>query len=166
MPYTDDVLVLNSPPNLLTEHWQLTANRADLRALAIYERHYSCYQYVDNRVRRQYIAPGEYVSLLTAELDALFVWQKSKYRRDKQQGVNCAVFRNERPVRDGGIRSSDLIVEAMQIAQRRWAGERLFTFVNPDKVKSSNPGYCFLKAGWKACGESAQGLLVLEWIPN
>jgi len=41
--------------------------------------------------------------------------------------------------------------------------ERLYTFVNPRKIRSSNPGYCFLKAGWRKCGITKwQKLVILE----
>jgi hypothetical protein len=154
-------LVLQPPPDLLTEHWQLTVNRADRRALALYERHYSAYQYADERERNQFVSPGQYVALMTATLDALFVWHRSLLpRRDKQEGVNCAVFRNE-----GDVLSSTLILEAMTIAQQRWGLTRLFTYVNGDKVRSTNPGYCFRKALWEPCGKSSTGLLIFEWLP-
>ena len=163
-----DTLVLESPPDLLTEHWQLTVNRADKRALALYERHYSAYQYADERRRRQFVPPGGYVALMTADLKALFVWSKQKYRSDKQQGVNCSVFRNEGVIDVNGklLKSSVLIAEAMIVAMNRWSGERLFTFVDAEKVRSTNPGCCFKEAGWTDCGKSEAGLLILEWISD
>jgi len=30
--------------------------------------------------------------------------------------------------------------------------------INPRRVKSTNPGYCFLVAGWRRCGQTAGGL--------
>jgi hypothetical protein len=161
------VLTLQSPPDLLTKHWQLTVNRADKRALSLYERHYSAYQYADEREREQFVAPGEYVALMTADLKALFVWSKQKFRADGQQGVNCAVFRNEGVLDDNGekLKSSLLIIEAMGVALNRWGCKRQFTFIDPKAVRSTNPGCCFKKAGWTDCGESAEGLLILEWIP-
>jgi hypothetical protein len=60
-----------------------------------------------------------------------------------------AVFRNE-----GAGRSSDLIKTAMDRAWMRWPGERLFTYVNPRKIASRNPGYCFKAAGWKRVGRT------------
>ena len=69
------------------------------------------------------------------------------------------VFRNEGP-----LLSSDLIREACGIAWERWPGERLFTHVNPSKVQSTNPGYCFLRAGWRRCGKTKGGLVILEYF--
>lgn len=131
------------------------ANRGDLRAIDLFMRHYTAPS--KRPVNHSIGAPGEIMVLLTSRADALFIWTKQRYRADGQIGVNCAVFRNE-----SAIRSSDLIQEAALMAWQRWPGERLFTFVNPVKIKSANPGYCFKKAGWKSCGLTQKGLTILE----
>ena len=97
--------------------------------------------------------------LLTPGCDALFGWQHSTIaRKDGQAGVLCSVFRNE-----GQVLSSLLIKEACEWAWAKWPGERLFTYVNPAKIRSTNPGYCFLLAGWERCGCNRSGeLVVLE----
>src|SRR5579862_3376098 len=137
-----------------SEHWGLSKD-GDPYGLQLYERHYSSRVYHDGR-RRIFIGPGEKMVLLTPEADALFVWRK--FLDDSgQRGVNCAVFRNE-----GKHRSSDLIREAMQVAWKRWPGERLYTFVNPAAIRSRNPGYCFKVAGWHLCGTTKGGLLIFE----
>jgi len=95
--------------------------------------------------------------LLTPDARALFVWRKF-ISGDGQTGVNCAVFRNE----GAGI-SSELIRDAMVLAWERWPGARLYTYVNPKRIQSSNPGYCFIKAGWNRCGYTkVRRLLILE----
>jgi hypothetical protein len=128
----------------------------DKNALALYERHYSCYHYKDNRIRKLFCGPGEKTVLLTRNNDALFVWRK--FIDDSgQTGINCAVFRNE-----SRILSSTLIKEAEEHAWRRWAGERLYTYVNPKKIRSSNPGCCFKMAGWTHCGFTKGALVILE----
>ena len=115
----------------------------DPTARNIFSRHYSRYLYADGRKPKLFVGPGEKMVLLTTDGTALFVWRK--FIDDSgQQGVNCAVFRNE-----GNILSSSLILEAEQIAWKRWPGERLYTYVAPKKIKSTNPGYCFLQARWK-----------------
>lgn len=129
---------------------------ADVEALQLYSRHYSFRNYRDGRRRRKFIGPGEYIALLTHLADALFVWRKF-ISDDGQNGINCAVFRNE-----SQYLSSELIKEAERIAWLRWPGERLYTYVNPRKIKSKNPGCCFKKAGWKECGRSLRGLVILE----
>jgi hypothetical protein len=131
----------------------------DRRALALYLRHYSARHYADGRPRSLFVGPGEKMVLLTPECDALFVWRKF-ISLDGQLGINCAVFRNEGP-----RLSSELIRSAMCLAWRRWPGERLYTYVNPRAVKSPNPGYCFKIAGWRKCGVTASGLVILEALP-
>lgn len=159
-----DQLILQLSPLLVGEYWTLNVNRADPHLVDLYERHYSCYRYKDGRTRTQAVAPGQYLALMTTQRDALFIWQKSLYRKDGQQGINCAVFRNENPDR---VKSSLLISEAVQIAWRRWPGERLFTFVDPGKIDSDIPGYCFMRAKprWKRCGKTKSGLIILEVQP-
>ena len=110
------------------------------------------------------VAQGQKTILITALGDALLVWRK--FIDDSgQRGVNCAVFRNEGPAL-----SSGLIREAMAVAWGRWPGERLYTYVDPRRVGRTNPGhnpgYCFLKAGWRRCGRTrSRGLLILERLP-
>lgn len=127
-------------------------------AYALYRRHYSAAKN-PRPLQRQFIGPGEKLALLGRGGDALFAWRKERFRLDRQTGVNCAVFRNE-----STARSSDLIREAMVWAWERWPGERLFTFVDPSRVRSTNPGCCFIKAGWRRCGATRKGLLVLECV--
>jgi hypothetical protein len=125
-------------------------------ALEMYNRHYSAYHYKDGRIRKLFCGPGEKMVLLSVNNDALFVWRK--FIDDSgQNGVNCAVFRNE-----GSITSSVLIKEAVELAKKRWQTERFYTYIDPRKIRSTNPGYCFQKAGWKKCGITKKGLLIFE----
>lgn len=129
-------------------------------ALALYGRHYSARSMPEGAERRLLVGPGEKMVLLTRDRTALFAWRK--FIDDSgQTGVNCAVFRNE-----GSLPSSELISEAMAIAWRRWPGARLYTYVDAEAIASSNPGYCFQKAGWSRCGETKSGLVVLEALPG
>jgi len=124
--------------------------------IKLYERHYSCYHYKDGRKRLKFVGPGEHIVLTTPDRKALFVW-RNFIDDSKQTGVNCAVFRNE-----STALSSDLITEADAIADFCWPGERHYTFVREEAVKSRNPGWCFICAGWNKCGFTGSGLLVLE----
>jgi hypothetical protein len=145
---------------LMAPLWWLTKD-GDRDCLALYERHYSAYRYADGRVRRLFCGPGEKVVLRTQEGDALFVWRKFK-DDSGQQGINCAVFRNESP-----YRSSELIRQADAIADCVWPASRHYTYVNAARVASRNPGFCFLKAGWKRCGVTKWNkLLILERCGN
>lgn len=135
-------------------HW-IPIKDGDLRAYALYQRHYSAHHYKTKR-KRLFAGPGFKLCLMTVYCDALFVWRKFK-SLDTQTGISCAVFRNE-----SDVLSSELIAEAMQRAWLRWPGERLYTYVNAAKVQSKNPGYCFKVAGWKQCGLTQKRLLIFE----
>lgn len=127
-------------------------------ASAIYDRHYS--RNPASRGDPRCAGPGEKMVLLTPCARALFVWRKF-ISKDQQDGVNCAIFRNE-----GAGLSSQLILDAMQLAWQRWPAERFYTYVNPRRVRSKNPGCCFKKAGWRVCGiTKTRKLLVLEATP-
>jgi hypothetical protein len=97
--------------------------------------------------------------LLTPDALAMFAWRKFiDHCIPKQDGVNCAVFRNE-----GAGLSSDLIRAAEVIAWERWPGERLYTYVDPKRTRHKrDPGRCFLKAGWRHAGWTKGGLRILE----
>lgn len=132
----------------------------DDRARALYHRHYSYRRRPEGQDPRLIVGPGEKLILVSPAGDALFAWRFERYRRDDQTGVNCAVFRNEGPER-----SSRLILAAEAFAAAKWPGERLFTFVRDDAVRSTNPGYCFQAAGWRKCGRTQLGLTILEKLP-
>ena len=148
--------------------WWLTTDQ-DVGLLAMHARHYSKQAYRDGRGVYQCLGPGEKVPLRThgdrPEPDAIFGWRKfiddciDERTGERQQGVNCAFFRNEGP-----IRSSDLIRQADAIADCLWIDRRHYTYVNPARIASRNPGYCFLAAGWRRCGRTKGGLIVLERI--
>jgi hypothetical protein len=138
----------------MTPLWWLTKD-GDRQCLALYERHYSAYQYADGRVRKLFCGPGEKIVLRTEAGDALFVWRKFK-DDSGQEGINCAVFRNE-----SEHQSSTLIRQADAIADCVWPDSRHYTYVNAARVASSNPGFCFLKAGWQKCGVTKWNRLVI-----
>lgn len=149
MQPADEILEMNEPL------WWLTKD-GDALCLKLYEKHYSCYKYKDGRSRKLFVGPGEKVVLRTKSGDAMFVWRK--FIDDSgQQGINCAVFRNE-----GAYKSSELIRQADQIADCLWPDCRHYTFVRAEAIKSTNPGFCFIKAGWRRCGKTKSGLMILE----
>jgi hypothetical protein len=131
-------------------------------ARAIFSEHYFRRHYRDGRRPVKFIGPGEYIVLVTPDALAVFAWRKFRSMDITQHGVNCAIFRNEGPTQ-----SSDLIRAAVEIAWERWPGERLYTYVNPRKVRHKrDPGRCFLRAGWSHCGWSKGGLRILEIRPE
>jgi len=135
--------------------WWLTKD-GDVDCLALYERHYSAYRYADGRGRKLFCGPGEKLILRTLAGDAFFVWRR--FLDDSgQTGVNCAAFRNE-----GTTRSSDLIRQADAIADVVWPDLRHYTYINAQRVRSANAGYCFQCAGWRRCGRTKGGLIVMD----
>lgn len=77
-------------------------------------------------------------------------------RKDKLEAWECALFRNE-----GAGLSSDLIREATLLTYALWGhppADGLITFVKPAAIRSTNPGFCYLMAGWRRDGVSRKGL--------
>jgi len=111
------------------------------------------------------IGPGQKI-LLVADGPAVFAWRKfidnavNIVDGTRQIGVNNCIFRRE----GGDVLASDLIKEANVVAWRRWPGERLYTYVDPVAVRSRNPGYCYIVAGYKPCGWTKSGKRILECV--
>jgi hypothetical protein len=152
--------LIREQPFLFGAAWVEVAD-GNATAAALFDRHYS--RNPAARGDPRVAGPGEKTVLLTPCARALFVWRRfvSKDPTAAAGDVNCAIFRNE-----GAGRSSDLIRAAMALAWARWPGARLYTYVNPRRVRSSNQGCCFKAAGWRACGiTKTRRLLVLERRP-
>lgn len=81
-----------------------------------------------------------------------WIWPDESMRMDGQRGYNNAIFRNE-----SERRSSEIILEAEAAAFAKWGPNRLYTYVDPRKIRSVNPGYCFKVAGWHYEGKSKSG---------
>lgn len=108
---------------------------------------------------------GETCVLLTLQADALWVWRTEHWLGDGEHeyigqpdALACGLFRNE-----SAVLSSDLVREADELADTRWPERpRHYTWVDPSKIRSVNPGACFKKAGWKSTGlVSSTGLVML-----
>tara|TARA_Y100000310_G_C20366338_1_gene661372 strand:+ start:291 stop:716 length:426 start_codon:yes stop_codon:yes gene_type:complete len=126
------------------------------------------YTYHANRYARngkkKFDLPGHTMHLIIPgprwpfEAEAAWVWWRPPFdgpRKDGYQGwTNCALFRNE-----GALLSSQLIREAVVMAEREWGNpiHGYDTYVWADKVLSTNPGYCYQKAGWVKGGWSQDG---------
>ncbi|MEN8615412.1 hypothetical protein ABFB09_09130 [Dehalogenimonas sp. THU2] len=128
----------------------------DARVIALHKRHYSRREYKDGRDHKRIVGPGARMVLLSQDCRELFIWRKF-IDASGQQGLNCSIFRNE-----GNRLSSEVILEAEELARQRWPTERFYTYVNSKRIKSSNAGCCFKKAGWKVCGTTKGGLVILE----
>lgn len=137
--------------------------RADPAARALADRHY-------NRQRHgapQFVPPGSCLVMLAADRSALWVtsWPYARYVKHNWPGAwTCSLFRNE-----GGHLSSDLIALAVAHTRARWAevpALGIVTFVDARQVRPKrDPGYCFLRAGWRQVGRTAGGLRVLQQLP-
>lgn len=151
---------VNVQPFLIGTGWIAVKDGND-SARDMRRRHYSYRPYADGRKPLLILGPGEKLLLLHACARAVFAWRKFIDDCPGQHGINCAIFRNE-----GAGLSSELIRSADAIADERWPGERHYTYVDPNEVRSGLPGYCFLRAGWRYCGWSASGKRIIERRPK
>ena len=144
--------------------WRLS-HRFDPAAVAIADRHYSR----QKPGTPQFMPPGRCLVLLADTADGRALWGSSwplaKYTQHAWAGAwICSLFRNE-----GAALSSEMIRQAVA-ATRAHFGEPpqlgIVTFVQPAAIRSTNPGYCFLKAGWRRVGKTKGGLPVLQQPPH
>lgn len=150
--------------------WWITKD-GDADCLAMYQRHYSAHHYADGRTRKLFCGPGEKLILRTWNGDAMFVWRKffdaciDERTGLSQEGVNCAVFRNENRQK---YDSKELILQACAVAYECWPSARCYTYVDEKRVASKVPGACFISAGWRYAKRgkhrlrTKSGLLILE----
>jgi len=142
LPFTED-LVLTSA--------------ADAEMAILPDRHYSRLR----RGRRQFLYAGRKLVIRNSAGTILFgwSWELEGMRMDEQRDYCCSIFRNE-----SSPLSSDVILEAERIARQHWGPGRMFTYVDPAKIRSVNPGYCFKVAGWHFVHRTRDGkhLLVKE----
>ncbi len=78
----------------------------------------------------------------------------------------CSAFRNE-----GAALSSTLITQAVAATREFFRGSPpelgMVTFVDRAKVRRKrDAGRCYLRAGFRVCGETAGGLLALQLLPS
>jgi hypothetical protein len=130
-------------PGIDVGPWQVR-NHRDRAANALADRHYS-----RRRPRSGQIAPpGRKLVLVSPDEQAVWVthWPYAHLALDHLDAWRCTIFRNE-----GAGLSSDLIRSAMELTTQLWTNrpaEPWITWIDRTKVHSTNPGYCFLKAGW------------------
>ena len=150
---------MSEQPYLYGDTW-IPIKDGNASGMSIFKRHYTARK---QRKIEQFIGPGEKQAFITPDAKALFAWRK--FISDAgEKGVNCCVFRNEGTELG---KSSDLIRAACDLAWERWPGERLYTYVDPSKVKPKrDPGRCFIKAGFRKCGTTKEGKLIFERLPG
>jgi hypothetical protein len=132
----------------------VVTNKFDAESARLADRHYSRRTVND----RQFMPPGR--TCIIRDTQGLMVfgwnWQYDWKRFDRQRGYYCSIFHNE-----SERRSSDVILECELVAIAKWGKNRMYTFIDPAKVQSVNPGYCFKCAGWRFEGLTASGKHIL-----
>jgi hypothetical protein len=144
-------------------HWHLS-HQADPRAILLADRHYSRKTTGSDR----FMPPGRQFVLMTDDGRAVWgvVWNRPEYvfHAWKHAWLNT-LFRNE-----SAHLSSDLIVAAVAATRWYWPDVPalgIVTFVDPRKVRSANPGYCYRMAGWTRLRERTKGgLVVYQLLPG
>lgn len=142
--------------------WELST-RADPHARSIADRHY-------NRQKigsPQFVPPGRCLVLSHAKAFWVTSWPFAEFVKHEWAGAwICSAFRNE-----GAGLSSELIGEACAATVWRFGPpprpHGMITFINADRVKQKkDPGYCFLRAGFKRLGSTKGGLIALGLGPD
>ena len=141
-------------------HWRLS-NRADPRAVALADRHYSR----QKPGTSQFVAPGRCLVLAAPAAVWVTSWPKFVQHEFTNAWV-CSMFRN-----DGAELSSELIREAVAATRWRWPEVPeggMVTFVDAAAVRPKrDPGYCFHRAGFVTVGRTkSAGLHVLTLHPG
>ena len=145
--------MIPSPPDALewpvSRFWRLS-HRYDRKALPLANRHYNR-QKPDSP---QFCPPGKIVALLSVEhpVSALWVSNYQDHVSHRWPGAwTNSLFRNE-----GENLSSELIRDALAVTRFYWREVPelgLITFIDSEKVKKKrDPGYCYLRAGFKYIG--------------
>lgn len=130
--------------------------------------HYSHRDNVEKRPRTEktsktWWSNARLVVFSDPERTLVFAWQwpKDGIRKDKQNGFNNTLFhRSERCP----YLASDVVLAAERAVVEHWGANRAYTYVDPEKVVSDNPGYCYKVAGWKRIGISKTGKPLLEKV--
>jgi hypothetical protein len=145
------------------------SHRADTPARLLADRHY-------NRQKPgtpQFMPPGRAMVLKASNHKAVFglSFPFPEYVKHAWAGawIN-SIFRNE----DAGPLASDMILDALAIAQTKWAVPALgcVTFVDPKHVLGVPvrgervKGFCYMMAGFKLVGETKKGLLAWQMLPQ
>jgi len=124
--------------------WQVRG-RSDPAARALADRHYS-----RKTPGAPWVGPpGRVLVLVTPCEQAVWLthWPRPDLALDGLDAWRCSLFRNEA----AELQSSTLIRAAMTLTGHIWQqrpADGWVTWVEPGKVASPNPGYCFKQAGW------------------
>jgi hypothetical protein len=144
----------------MTQPWTLSW-AFDPYVARLADRHYS--RRASSVGSNQFAPPGRKL-VLRADGPAAWVsmWPDPRYvDHDYPHAWVCTLFRRE----GGDVLASDLIRAAVAATRWKWGAAPtagMVTFVNPAKVRAKrDPGYCFLRAGFRRLGVTGGGLTVL-----
>ncbi|HEX8781679.1 MAG TPA: hypothetical protein VF728_11000 [Nocardioides sp.] len=142
--------------------WSLSF-RADRAAARIADRHYNR----QSPGSPQFVPPGACLVLRAEQSVWVTSWPLAEYVKHAWAGawIN-SLFRRE----GGDVQASDMIRFAVAHTRATWPAVPelgMVTFVDPDEVESTNPGYCYLKAGFKRVGKTKdRKLIALQLVPE
>lgn len=140
--------------------WRMS-DRADPALAALADRHYPRQRHGS----RKFIAPGHSLALITADKTTGWVSRWPKYAQHAWPGAwENPLFRKE-----GGGLASEMILHAVAHTRYRWPSVPalgMITFIDPDALPGTNPGYCYLMAGFRRVGWTTERKrLVLQLLP-
>jgi hypothetical protein len=138
----------------------ILSTRNDPLARPLADRHY-------NRQKvgsEGFVPPGRCIVLRTEGAFWVTSWPFAEYVLHEWGGAwLCSAFRNENPEN----LSSELILEAVAATRWKWPEVPelgMVTFVDTRHVRSSNPGYCYQRAGFEKIGHTKGGLVALQML--
>lgn len=148
--------------------WQ-RSHRFDLPARLLADRHY-------NRQKigsPQFMPPGSCRVLVANNNKAVFglSFPKAEFVKHAWPGAwICSIFRNE----SAGPLASLMIRDALAVMQTEYELPSIgcVTFVDPRKVPGilhrgeRVKGFCFMRAGFRAIGETKGGLIAWQLLPS
>lgn len=144
--------------------WRLS-HRADPTALKIADRHYSR----QKPGTPQFVKPGRCVVLLTVDLQALWVtsWPFPEYvKHEWPDAWECSFFHN---LDSSPHVASELVEQAVAVTRFMYGeppSQGFITTVDPTKIRSTNPGYCYKRAGWRLVGQTKDRKLPVLQLPR
>jgi hypothetical protein len=131
-----------------TENWR-EVSKCNPIARSLADGHYTYRPVKSRKMGREVGPPGQKIVMLTPDGRAVWgshrpaPWSGVK-RADGFEGATCFIYRNT----GYSVMSSALIREAVGYTASLWGVSRFLTYVGVEYVGSSNPGYCFIKAGF------------------
>lgn len=119
---------------------------------------------------KDFVPPGRCLVLYARTPSGTAFWVTSfQFRRYVKHAYPgawiCSAFRNET-----AALSSMLIVQAVACTRHQFGPSPphgMITFIDPKEVlPKDQPGWCFLKAGFRRVGFTDKGLIVLQLMPD